>query len=74
MKDQNTQDALSISKRVWAAVFGVASAVLMVPEVQNQIVALVAGVVPPSVFPIVTALMSAALSSISKYNDKRPVA
>lgn len=59
-----TQDPDGKSKRVWAAVFAVATAVLAVPEVQAYL---------GPWAPVVTAALSAALAGWSKAADPRPV-
>lgn len=59
-----TQDAVVTSKRVWATVMAVLTAVLAVPEVQSYL---------GPWAPIVTAALSAALAGWSKAEDPRPV-
>ena len=57
------QDHAGASKRVWAAVFGAATAVLVVPEVQAMM---------GHWAPIATAIVSALLAALSKLTDARP--
>jgi hypothetical protein len=57
------QVAAGASKRVWAAVFGAATAVLLVPEVQALL---------GHWAPIATAIVSALLAVLSKLTDARP--
>jgi len=59
-----TQSLPETSRRVWAAFFAVATAVLAVPEVQGLI---------GSWYPVATALLSAALALWSKASDPRPM-
>lgn len=66
------QDRPLSSWRVWAVVWGVASAVLAVPEVQMILTAAVAGAVPVAWAPVATAALSAALAAVSKRRDPRP--
>lgn len=58
------QDPAMQSKRVWALVFAVASAVLAVPEVQAYL---------GTWAPILAAAVSAALSGWSRASDPRPI-
>jgi hypothetical protein len=57
------QDPTGKSKRVWSAVFAVATAVLAVPEIQAYL--------GPWV-PVITALLSATFAAVSKREDPRP--
>ena len=57
------QDPAGSSRRVWAAVFGAATAVLVVPEVQALM---------GHWAPIATAIVSALLAVLSKLTDARP--
>ena len=57
------QSPAGSSRRVWAAVFGAATAVLVVPEVQAMM---------GHWAPIATALVSALLAALSKLTDARP--
>ena len=57
------QDPASASRRVWAALFAAATAVLVVPEVQALM---------GHWAPLATALVSALLAALSKLTDARP--
>lgn len=59
-----TQSPAGSSRRVWAAAFGAATAVLVVPEVQALM---------GHWAPIATAIVSALLAALSKLTDARPV-
>jgi len=59
-----TQDPGLESKRIWAAVFAVLTAILAVPEVQALLGAWT---------PVATAVLSAVLASWSKVFDPRPI-
>jgi hypothetical protein len=67
-----TQDKLSKSNRVRAAVLGVLTAVLSAPPVQAELLLLLGGFVPPAYIPMATALLGAAFVSLSKRDDLRP--
>jgi hypothetical protein len=68
------QDRPEVSKRVWAGVSGVVTAVLVDPNVQAALGALLPAVVPPAYLPIATALLGVALTTWSKAADPRPIA
>lgn len=58
-----TQDPGMESKRVWAAMFAVLTAILAAPEIQEMLGAWA---------PVATAILSAVLASWSKLSDPRP--
>ena len=67
------QDALVKSKRVWSAVFGVLTAVLLTPTVQLELTKLIGLILDPVYVPLVTSMFSAVLAALSKKSDVRPL-
>jgi hypothetical protein len=67
------QDAPLVSFRVWSAITGFASTVLMAEPVQQEILAILPAFVAPEFVPLALAVASFSLATISKYKDKRPV-
>jgi hypothetical protein len=67
------QDSPLASKRMWASVSGVTTAVLVDPSVQAALTALLPAVVPTPYLPLATALIAAGLAAWSKFADPRPV-
>ena len=67
------QDPPLQSWRVWGGVWSGLTAVLILPEVQAAIGALVGVVLPPVYVPIATAVLGALWPIISKRRDQRPV-
>jgi hypothetical protein len=67
------QDAPLVSLRVWSAITGFVSTVLMAEPVQQEILALLPAFVAPEFAPLALAVASFSLAALSKYKDRRPV-
>lgn len=67
------QDPLLKSKRVWSAVMGVLTAILSAPPVQTELARFFGTVLDPVYVPLVTAVLAAALATLSKKDDGRPL-
>jgi hypothetical protein len=72
-----TQDPWRTSWRVWGAMFsgvtGLVTGLLLIPEVQIAIQAIIGQTVPAEYIPLTTALLGTLWPIISKIRDKRPI-
>lgn len=66
------QDPARTSWRVWGGVWSGLTALLVLPEVQTAIGAVVGVAVPPVYLPVATAVLGAVWPIISKARDQRP--
>lgn len=67
------QDPPWRSWRLWGSFWSIVTGVLVVPEVQTAIAALVGTAVPPAAAPVVTAVLGALWPLISKIKDPREI-
>lgn len=67
-----TQDPAARSWRVWGAVWSGLTAVLILPEVQTAIHAIIGQMLPPEYLPIATAILGVIWPLVSKIRDPRP--
>jgi hypothetical protein len=68
-----TQDAYSMSLRIWSGVIGLSTIVLVDPAVQEAITQFVSANIPVKYLPLVSAVLSSMLAFLSKALDTRPV-
>lgn len=68
-----TQDPPLRSWRVWGAVWSAATGVLVLPEVQAAVQAVIGQVIQADFLPIATAVLGVIWPLVSKLRDARPV-
>lgn len=71
-KQMITQDPARVSWRVWGSIWSGITALLVIPEVQSAIHAVMGQLVPTAYLPFVTAILGALWPLISKWRDPRP--